>query len=245
MMLCLPLLAQAEVELLVVGDQSKPVQFVALPFTYHGDGFSPAVTVENHIIQALSSTGLFSMPFRYDAPEDVDNMLAWQLVGIRYVLQGDLYENDQTLTLRLTISDSLGLQPTFSSVILNPNQLELSSQIFADQVYRSLFYATFTNDNEKQYLDNENPTLTRYLNQMVLVFKNAWVENQISGTCTVDIQQMPGGLPFKSQLQEDCFIDQQLASEVMLALAQIEVLPYQRYQDVFEKDLTVKFISPR
>ncbi len=128
------LAAQAEVELLVVGDQAKPVQFVVLPFAYHGEGYSPAVTVENHIIQALSSTGLFSMPFSYDAPDDSENMLAWQLVGIRYVLQGDIHEVNKTMTLRLTISDTLGLQPTFSSVILKPSQLELSRQMFADQV---------------------------------------------------------------------------------------------------------------
>ena len=239
------LAAHAEVELLVVGDQAEPVQFVALPFTYQGTGISPAVTVENHIIQALSSTGLFSMPFRYEQPENPDNLMAWQLAGIRYVIEGDIIESESTLILRLTISDTLGLQPTFSRALLNPDQMQLSTQMFADQVYRSLFYATFTNDQEKQYLNNENATLTRYLNQLVMVFKNAWQNNQSNGTCTVEIQQMPGGLPFKSDLQADCFIDQQLAAEVQLALATIEILPYQRYQDVFEKDLTIKFITTR
>ncbi|MGJ8662559.1 MAG: hypothetical protein ACSHWU_02865 [Marinicella sp.] len=245
-LLCLLLFSfsvQAEIELLIVGSQSEPVQFVALPFVYHGEGLSPAVTVESHIIQALSSTGLFSMPFRYEAPADKGNLMAWQLAGIRYVLTGEIHEVKQTLTLQLSISDTLGLQPTLSTVILNPKQLELSSQMFADQVYRSLFYATFTNDNEKQYLNNENPTLTRYLNQLVMAFKTAWHSNSTTGTCTVDIQQMPGGVPFKSDLNENCFSDELMAKEVNQALESIGVLPYQQYQDVFEKNLKLQFIG--
>jgi len=235
--------AQADVELLVVGGDKQPVQFVALPFEYFGAGFSPAVTVENHIVQALSSTGLFSMPFHYDQPQDVNNMLAWQLAGIRYVLQGEIHEVKQTLTLKLTISDTLGLQPTLSAVILNPKQLELSSQMFADQVYRSLFYATFTNYNDMQYLDHENPTLTRYLNQMVVQFKMAWQALGAAGTCTVDIQQMPGGVPFKSELQQDCFTEPKLAVEIQQALGQVGILPYEKYQSVFEKNLQLQFIT--
>ncbi|MFC3194592.1 hypothetical protein ACFODZ_10125 [Marinicella sediminis] len=233
----------AEVELLVVGDDAHPVKFVTLPFTYEGNGVSPAVTVENHLVQALSSTGLFSMPYRYEVPADQSNMYAWRLNDIRYVIEGRLFESSQMLMLRLTINDTLGLQPTLSTVVLNPKQLALSSQMFADQVYRSLFYATFTNDHEKQYLDNENPTLTRYLNQLVMTFKRAWRNNAVSGTCTVQIQQMPGGLPFKSTLQENCFISQQLAEEIEAALEEVELLPYENYQDVFERELRVEFIS--
>jgi len=235
----------AEVELLVVGDDAHPVRFVALPFEYQGNGVSPAVTVENHIVQAISSTGLFSMPYRYEVPTDKTNMYAWQLEDIRYVIEGRLFESSQMLMLRLTINDTLGLQPTLSTVVLNPRQLALSSQMFADQVYRSLFYATFTNDNEKQYLNNEDPTLTRYLNQLVMTFKRAWQNNQAGGTCTVDIQQMPGGLPFKSTLRENCFIDPALATEIQTVLDDIELLPYDRYQEVFERDLVVQFISNR
>lgn len=234
---------QADVELLIVGGQGQPVQFVVLPFAYYGDGFSPAVTVENHIVQALSSTGLFSMPFRYQQPQDSDNLLAWQLAGIRYVLQGEIHELQQTMTLKLTISDTLGLQPTLSAVILNPKQLELSSQMFADQVYRSLFYATFTNYNEMQYLDQENPTLTRYLNQMVMQFKLTWQPQGAVGTCTVDVQQMPGGVPFKSELQKDCFTDPRLAFEIQQTLDQVGVLPYDNYQTVFEKNVQLQFIT--
>lgn len=236
-------LSKADIELLIVGGANEPVQFVALPFTYDGDGLSPAVTVENHMIQALSSTGLFSMPYRYDQPADTNNMTAWQLAGIRYVIQGEITEEKSMLWLKLTISDTLGLQPTFSSAILNPNQLQLSTQMFADQVYRSLFYATFTNDTDKQYLNNENPTLTRYLNQLVMTFKNAWQVNEGTGSCTADIQQMPGGVPFKSKLQEDCFIDNRLAKAIEHALAAVETLPYDRYQEVFDKSLTIKFIA--
>ncbi len=235
--------AQAEIELLIVGGDQQPVKFVALPFEYFGSGYSPAVTVENHIVQALSSTGLFSMPFRYEKPQDVNNMLAWQLAGIRYVLQGEIHEVQQTLTLNLTISDTLGLQPTLSAVILNPEQLELSSQIFADQIYRSLFYATFTNYKEKQYLNQENATLTRYLNQLVIQFKTAWQAQDSQGTCTVDVQQMPGGVPFKSELRKDCFDDAYLAIEVQLALDQAGTLPYEKYQSVFDKNITFSFIS--
>lgn len=235
--------SKAGIELLIVGGANEPVQFVALPFSYQGEGLSPAVTVENHLIQALSSTGLFTMPYRYDKPADINNMMAWQLAGIRYVLQGEIIEQKSMLWLKLTIADSLGLQPTFSSVILNPEQLQLSTQMFADQVYRSLFYATFTNDTDKQYLNNENPTLTRYLNQLVMTFKNAWQMNEGIGSCTADIQQMPGGVPFSSKLQDDCFIDNRLAKAIKHTLATVETLPYDHYQEVFDKSLTIKFIT--
>ena len=235
--------ADAEIELLIVGDQQNPVKFVVLPFSYIGTGISPAVSIENHIIQALSSTGLFSMPYRYDQPEDVGNMLAWQMSGIRYVLQGELLEARESLSLQLNIYDTLGLKPTASQVLLNTHQITLGSQMFADQVYRSLFYATFTNDPDKQYLSNENPTLTRYLNQLVVTFKLAWINHQNDGTCSVDIQQMPGGVPFKSELNEDCFVDSQLAQEIQETLDGVERLPYDQYQDVFEKNLKLRFIT--
>ncbi|VAW44802.1 hypothetical protein MNBD_GAMMA02-1066, partial [hydrothermal vent metagenome] len=177
-----------------------------------------------------------------EQPQDLSNMLAWQLAGIRYVLQGEIHEVKQTLTLKLTISDTLGLQPTLSAVI-NPKQLELSSQMFADQVYRSLFYATFTNYNDMQYLDQENPTLTRYLNQMVVQFKMAWQVQGAQGTCTVDVQQMPGGIPFKSELQKDCFTEPKLATEIQQTLDQVGILPYEKYQSVFEKNLKLQFIT--
>lgn len=235
--------AQADIELLIVGGNNQPVQFVALPFEYFGNGLNPAVTVENHIIHALSSTGLFSMPYRYEQPRDVSNMLAWQLAGVRYVLQGEIHEVEQALTLKLTINDTLGLQPTLSAVILNPEQLELSSQMFADQVYRSLFYATYTNYNEMQYLDQENPILTRYLNQLVMHFKMAWQTKGGKGTCTVDLQQMPGGVPFKNQLQNNCFIEPQLAQEIRQTLDELVILPYEKYQSVFERNLQLQFVT--
>lgn len=233
----------AEIELLIVGDSTQPIQFVALPFEYQGDGLSPAVTVENHMIQALSSTGLFSMPLRYEQPTDVTNMLAWQFAGIRYVLNGEIYENKDNLHLKLIITDTLTQKPTLSAVILNPDQLELSAQLFADQVYRSLFYTTFTNDEEKQYLNNEDPTLTRYLNQLVILFKNTWNDNKVDGACSVELQQMPGGVPFKSKLKEDCFQKTQLAEEVKQVLDQIGTLPYDRFQEVFDKNLSIQFVS--
>jgi hypothetical protein len=242
-MMMLGTFARADIELLIVGSKNKPVHFVLLPFTYKGGGLSPAVTVENNIIQALSSTGLFTMPYRYEKPANEENMMAWQLTGIRYVIQGEITEEGSMLWLRLTIADTLGLQPTISGVILNPEQLQLSTQMFADKVYRSLFYATFTNDTEKQYLDNENPTLTRYLNQLVMSFKNAWQSDEGEGICTVNIQQMPGGIPFTSRLQEDCFASKNFANRIQQAMSSVETLPYENYQDVFEKNLTVKFIS--
>ena len=242
LMLMFSSLARADIELLIVGSKNQPVQFVVLPFKYTGSGLSPAVAVENYIVQALSSTGLFSMPYRYEKPGNEENMMAWQLAGIRYVLQGEITEEKTMLWLKLTIADTLGLQPTVSSVILNPEQLQLSTQMFADQVYRSLFYATFTNDTEKQYLDNENPTLTRYLNQLVMSFKNAWQSNESDGVCTVKIQQMPGGVPFTSQLQKDCFVNKNSANEIQQVVSSVETLPYENYQAVFEKNLTVKFI---
>ncbi len=242
-MLLFVFVVQADVKLLVLGGENTPVKFVTLPFSYQGEGLSPAVAVEDHIVQALSSTGLFSMPYRYEKPANVENLTAWQFAGIRYVLSGRLIEEKGMLTLRLSIDDTLGLQPTISSVILNPDQLTLSTQMFADQVYRSLFYATFTNEVEKQYLANENPTLTRYLNQLVMTFKQAWKNDVAKGSCTVEIQQMPGGVPFKSSLNKDCFIDQAMSAEIDQALDSVEVLPYENYQSVFERNLQIEFIS--
>ncbi len=235
--------ASGEIELLIVGGQNQPIKFMALPFEYQGDGLNPAVTVENHIVQALSSTGLFTMPLRYEKPQNEANMLAWQFAGIRYVLQGEIRELEETIHLKLTINDTLLLKPTLSTVILNPKELELSSQLFADQVYRSMFYTTFTNDEDKQYLHNEDPTFTRYLNQLVVLFKGAWKSQLNRGTCSVEIQQMPGGVPFKSQLQEDCFNDSQLAKEIQEALDTVSTLPYEKYQQVFDKYLKLQFIS--
>lgn len=234
---------QADVELLIVGGKQQPVYFVTLPFTYHGQGLSPAVTVENHIVQALSSTGLFSMPFRYEQPHDVDNMLAWQLAGIRYVLQGEIHELNNNLSLILTISDTLGLQPTLSRALLNPKRLELSSQMFADQVYRSLFYATFTNDNDKQYLEHEDPLLTRYLNQLVMQIKNHWFNVNGRGVCQVNLQQLPGGAIFKHQLNESCHANNELHTEIEAVFERLTQLPYDNYQPVFIKNIQLEFIA--
>lgn len=242
MLLCFSVV-KAELELLIVGGSLAPVKFVVLPFSYEGSGLSPAVAVEDYMVKALSSTGLFSMPYRYDQPENINNMMAWQFTGIRYVLQGRLVETEGVLTLRLSIDDSLGLQPTISSVILNPDQLALSSQMYADQVYRSLFYATFTNDTEKQYLANENPTLTRYLNQLVLTFKNNWHNTSGQGTCQVKLQQLPGGLVFKYKLNDECLQNQQLSTEIEQLFESIQMLPYDKYQSVFSKNLSLQFIT--
>lgn len=235
--------ASAEVELLIVGDAQSPVKFVVLPFTYQGEGLSPAVTVENHITQALSSTGLFAMPYQYEKPKDIDNLLAWQFAGIRYVIQGELTEYKQSLTLRLSIADTKRLEPTLSTVILMPDQLVVSTQLFADQMYRSMFYTTFTNEQNKQFLHNENATLTQYLNQLVMTFKSAWQHSQSTGACTVAVQQMPGGVPFKSKLQDNCFVDQGLANEIQQVMDGVDVLPYQNFQDVFIKDLKLQFVA--
>ncbi len=235
----------AAVELLIVGDGSKPVTFVVEPIAYHGENLSPSVIIENTLIQALSSTGLFNMPYTYEAPMDHDNMLAWQLAGIRFVIKGTVYEVDNSLRLELTIYDTLGLQPTFSSALLNPGQLGLSAQMFADQVYRSLFYATFTNETDMQYLNNENPQLTRYLNQLVLTFKNNWRNKVTNGSCQVELQQLPGGVIFKHQLNETCFLNAALGAEVEALFKQIEVLPYENYQEVFSKNLNLEFIAQK
>jgi len=233
---------QADVELLIVGDKDSPVKFVVLPFTYHGSDASPAVVVENNLIQALSSTGLFSMPFRYKAPQNSNHMLGWQLAGIRYVIFGDVYEVHHSLSLKLTIYDTLGLSPVISTAVLNPSQIELSSQLFADQVYRSLFYATFTNDSGKQYLNNENPVLTQYLNQLVMTFKSQWQNTTAKEACEVQLQQLPGGVIFKRQLSKDCLQNNHMRTEMNQLFDSIQVLPYDNYQRVFSKNVTLQFI---
>lgn len=147
------------------------------------------------------------------------------------------------MRLNLTIHDTLTQRPTLSTVVLNPEQLELSIQLFADQVYRSLFYSTFTNDENKPYLTNENPLLTRYLNQLVLHFKGAWENHSNTGYCSVKIEQMPGGVTFKSQLLDDCFHNTDMAKSIQKALANAHSSPYAGYHEVFDKNLTLRFVT--
>lgn len=232
----------ANTELLIVGDRSQPVSIVVLPMTYQGDGLSPTVTIENALTQALSSTGLFTMPMRYTVPEDPEDLLAWRLIDVRFVISGQVVETEQNLMLNLSIQDTLGLRPTLSSAALNPDTLGLSVQAFADQLYRSLFYATFTNDNDKQYLVNENPTLTRYLNALISHIKGHWREGPIAGQCQVQLKQLPGGDVFKHKLLTGCFDNPAFGRDIERLFEDLNTLPYEGYQDVFIKDLLLTFV---
>ena len=71
----------------------------------------------------------------------------------------------------------------------------------------------------------------------------AWQAEGSRGTCTVNLQQMPGGDTFKSELQKNCFSEPKLAAEIQQALDEVGTLPYEKFQSVFEKNLQLQFIT--
>ena len=243
-LLLLSSLAVAETELWIVGDQSEPVRFVVLPFDYSGEKTSPTVLIEDSIKQALSSTGLLSMPATLSLPENPYDMFYWQLYGVRFVIHGHVFEQDHQLLLRVSIYDSFGLEPMDATMVLMPDQLQYSLQQAADRLYRSLFYATFTGNTQLRYLDAEDSKLTAYLHQLIQVFKFNWNSHLKTGFCDVSLEQLPGGVIFEKRLGNNCFQTEGLAEEIEATLTAIESLPYDRYREQFLRKLTLHFIHP-
>lgn len=236
--------AANETELWIVGDRSEPVRFVVMPFNYSGDKTSPTVLIEDGIKQALSSTGLLTMPATVSLPDNPHDMYYWQFNDVRFVIYGHVYEQEQHLLLNISVYDSFGLEPMDASMILMPDQIHFSLQQVADRLYRSLFYATFTGNSQLRYLDNEDPQLTAYLHQLIQVFKFNWNSALSSGFCDVDLEQLPGGVIFEQRLGGNCFMTEGLAAEIEETLVAIESLPYDRYRDQFKRKIKLHFIHP-
>ncbi|WP_395377430.1 hypothetical protein [Marinicella sp. W31] len=236
--------AADETELWIVGDQSEPVRFVVLPFDYSGEKTSPTVLIEDTIKQALSSTGLLSMPSRVSFPENPHDMYYWQFNNVRYVIHGHIFEQDHQLLMKISVYDSYGLEPMDASMILIPDQLQFSLQQAVDRLYRSIFYATFTGDIQLRYLYDEDTRLTAYLHQLIQVFKFNWNSAFNGGMCDVNLEQLPGGTIFEQRLGSNCFQTDGLAEEIEETLTAIDPLPYDRYRKQFQRKLKLHFIHP-
>ena len=160
-------------QFIVVGGANKPVGLYFKPLSYHGPGVSPAVAIENILLARLSQSGLFYQPWRIE-PKEHWNLYHWRLAGVRYVSSGDMEETDQAIDLRLTITDTLGTTPTFVWVELNADAWQQATWVFSRQLLYSLFYATYTDAVDSQYLQNTEPDETRYWMDLVKTLKGHW-----------------------------------------------------------------------
>ncbi len=234
-------LASEPITLLLSGGFQEKTQFYVLPITYEGDGINPSYEVEEAIKVAISGAGLFTMSARLKPPENTQNSSHWQFLGVRFVLSGHLFEKDNNIILRLHVQDTLTGQGLQVSSALLANQLKFSAQLFADQIYRTLFYAAHTNLNTFEILQNEDTALTNYMHGIVKTFKNQWQKSDNKGECLAYINQLPGGGIFTHNLQENCFENPGFAEEIDQLLQQTEALPYEHYQQQFNKNIHITF----
>ncbi|WP_154222822.1 hypothetical protein [Marinicella rhabdoformis] len=233
--------ANAPIKLLIKGGVQEKTQFYVLPITYKGDGVNPSYEVEEAIKVAISGAGLFSMSSRLKPPQNVENLNQWNFLGVRFILTGQLFEEKNSLILRLSVQDTLTQKGLQVSSVLMPDRLKFSVQLFADQVYRTLFYAAHTNLDTFEIMQNEDTALTNYMHSIVKTFKNAWSKTDNKGSCLVHINQMPGGGIFTHNMQENCFHNQTFAEEISEMVQQVEVLPYEHYQEQFNKSIHITF----
>ncbi len=228
-------------ELLIVGDSNQPVKFYLLPFSYEGKGINASYEIEEAIKVALSSAGLFSMPMRIEPPQHPIKNTKWRLHDIRFVIEGKLYEQKDSIVLHLAIYDTLLQNGYTLSGALVPNQLQTSAGLFADSVYRSFFYAAFTNRKTLQEVEHEDSTQTNYLHHIVQTYKSHWSPGETHGECLVNLQQLPGGNVLTYELQANCFQNKIFAEEILSLLKRVEQLPYTRYEEQFSKNLAITF----
>ncbi len=233
--------ASDSIDLLLKGGAKEKTMFFVLPISSVGAGVNPSSEVEEAIKVAISGAGLFSMSARMKAPENTESTTHWQLLGVRFVLSGHLFEQDDNIILKLSVQDTLTQQGLQVSSVLLPKQLKFSAQMFADQVYRTLFYAAHTNLNTFEILQNEDPALTNYMHGIVKTFKKHWKDSDNKGECLVKINQLPGGGIFTHKLQENCFNRQSFADEIEDLMQQVETLPYEHYQKQFNKNINITF----
>lgn len=233
--------ASDPITLLIKGGVQEKTQFYVLPITYEGDGVNPSYEVEEAIKVAISGAGLFSTSSRLKPPQNPNSSSQWQFMGVRFVLSGHLFESKNNVMLRLSVQDTLTQEGLQVSSVLLPNQLKFSAQMFADQVYRTLFYASHTNLNTFKILENENTALTNYMHGIVKSFKSQWLKTENKGECLVHINQMPGGGIFTHKLQKNCYQNLAFAEEIDDLLQKVEFLPYEHYQEQFNKNIHITF----
>lgn len=228
-------------DLWIIGDQSEPVTFVMLPFFYSGDNMSPAVFIEDSIKNSLSSTGLFAVS-KAKTPRNSYDPYYWLLKNVRFVIRGKLFEKQNNLTIDISIEDMYGLEPIEAKVVVPVDQLHYGINYIADRVHRSLFYATYTPFKHLRYLNDENTLLTSYLHQLVHEIKFKWDSQLKSGYCSVDVDQLPGGRVFDYELHHACYQQKNLAEEVSDLISDIERLPYEGYESVYQRKLKLYFV---
>lgn len=226
--------------LTIIGGANKPVGIYLQPFSYRGNGVSPAVVIENNLLFHLSQSGLFYQPGRLQ-PEKHWNLHHWRLAGVRYVISGDIEENERTIDLRLTVSDTLGTTPTFVWVELNADAWQQATRVFARQLLYSLFYATYTDDVDSQYLHNVETAETRYWMALAKTLKRHWQNRVRRGECQVTVSQLPGGQLHDFKMAPDC--DAVLAEEIQSLFEQVSNFPYSGHQAPFAQTFSVTFVA--
>jgi len=227
---------------IVVGGADKPVGVYFKPFKYRGPGVSPAVAIENILLAHLSQSGLFYQPWRLQ-PEQQWNLYHWRLAGVRYVISGDIEETDQAIDLRLTVTDTLGTTPTFVWVELNADAWQQATRVFARQLLYSLFYATYTDAVDSQYLQNTEPDETHYWMALVKTLKRHWYSHNTQGECLVKITQLPGGQVQSFDIEADC--NELLFKELQALFERLNQLPYGGFNAPFAQNFTVTFVARR
>ncbi len=232
--------AAATPRFIVVGGDNKPVGVYLQPFDYRGSAVSPAVAIENILLSHLSQSGLFYQPGRLQ-PEERWNLHHWRLAGVRYVITGDIKETERVIDLRLTITDTLGTTPTFVWVELNADAWQQATRVFARQLLYSLFYATYTDEVDSQYLQNTEPAETRYWMALVKTLKRHWHNQTGRGECQVGITQLPGGRVQSYDIDVDC--ETTLFSELQALFERLNGLPYGGFNAPFAQQFTVTFVA--
>jgi len=225
---------------IVVGHADEPVGVYFKPFNYRGPGASPGVAIEEILLSHLSQSNLFFQPWGIQ-PESQWNLYHWRLAGVRYVISGDIEETDQAIDLRLTVTDTLGTTPTFVWVELNVDAWQQATRVFARQLLHSLFYATYTDTMDSQYLQNTDPIETRYWMSLVKTLKQHWYGQSGHGECLVEITQLPGGRVQAFDFKAEC--ESQLRHEIEALFARLDSLPYGGYKAPFEQNFTVTFVA--
>ncbi|MCF6299937.1 MAG: hypothetical protein L3J52_02290 [Proteobacteria bacterium] len=239
--------SNAEIELNIVGGKDQLTQFAVLPFEYHGNQLSPAILIEDTLKQTLSSTLLFQTPFSVTPPKDKENLLQWRMQGFRYIIKGiikDAAVND--MFVDIVIFDSLTVETIYSNIaILNTSHFKLSIQQLADHMYRRMLYTAVINSNIDMETFADDDLTTKYFHQLALTLKTNWQSRSQSGTCTVLVKQLPGGVLMDYVFEKKCYQHIDLVNELIQLFDNIDSFPYKGFQQVFQKDLKVNFSIPR
>lgn len=225
---------------IIIGGADNPVGVIMRPLNYEGNGISPAVVIEDILVAQLSQSGLFHQPWQLKS-RDKWNLHHWRLAGVRYLISGRIEENEQSIHLHLTITDTLGTTPTNVWVELNGDAWQQATRVFARQLLYSLFYATYTDDINSQYLNDTEPEETRYWIALVQTIKSHWHNRQVRGECRVNVTQLPGGQVQSYVFAEQC--DEDFVVELQTLFEQLTELPYGGFNAPFAQNFTVNFVA--